>query len=160
MTESRVKADKKVIYPIELAIIFAILSTLFLPSVLFLTEYINGSSVNSNLEILASLEERLENILAMPFNDIPEGKSENIFIESKNGGKLDLKTITLSDKKIDFDCFVEVFPANFSAIKDLSTHRLQRVSMKNALKRITITARWGKENSKHNIQLVSYKANI
>ena len=158
MTEYSVNKEKSSIYLIEAMIVLAVLSSLLLPCFFFLSEYIKGGTkVKDNLEILASLEEKLNIILAMPFKDIPEGKSENIIIEAKNGSKLDLKSITLSNKKVDFECFVEVFPTNFSAVKNVSSHLVNRVSVKNALKRITLSAKWG---NGENIQLESFKANI
>ncbi len=158
MTENSGKKEKSSIYLIEAMIVLAVLSTLLLPCFFLISEYVKGGTkIKSNLEILASLEEKLDIILAMPFKDIPEGKSQNIIIEAKNGSKLDLKSITLSNKKVDFECIVEEFPSNFSAVKSVSSHLVNRISVKNALKRITINAKWG---NGENLQLVSFKANI
>ena len=147
--------------PIEVMIVLAILSTFFLPSVMYIIEFAKGGSrIKDNSIILGLVEERLEKVLAMPFNEIPEGKSSNIILESKNGNRVDLNSFILSNKKISFECFVEVVPVEFSAIKNYSFHHLQKVSLENGMKKITITAFIQNGDKMQNIHLMAYKANM
>ncbi len=147
--------------PIVLMIVCAVLSTLFLPLAMYGIEKAKGSSQISNqYEILVFVEEQLDKILFMPFNDIPEGLSSNKVIASTTGHKLDLQSKTISNNIVSFECFVETLPVSFSAIKNYSLHNLQKALLQNGMKKITITAKWGKGDNKQNIQLVAFKANI
>ena len=128
---------------------------------MFLIEYAKGGSdIGDRFEILNRIEERLDMALAMPFKDIPDGLSKDIVIESDNGRKLDLKPINISNKQVFFECMAETIPMSFEAIKDYSTHQIQRAKVENGLKKITITAKWGKDNNSQKIQLMVYKANL
>ena len=128
---------------------------------MFLIEYAKGGSdIGDRFEILNRIEERLDMALAMPFKDIPDGLSKDIIIESDNGRKLDLKPINISNKQVFFECMAETIPMSFEAIKDYSTHQIQRAKVENGLKKITITAKWGKDNNSQKIQLMVYKANL
>lgn len=139
----------------------AIFSVLVLPLTLLLMEYEKGaSSTKAKFAILDSVEKKLEAALALPFNDIPEGKTSNVIIQSKNGNTLDLNTSTISNKKVNYECSVEVMPVNFSAVTDSSTRDIKSVKLENGLKKITISAIWGKGTEKQNIQLIAYKANL
>jgi len=155
------KKNNQGISLIEVMTALTILSTLILPSFMFLIEYVKGGSdIGDRFEILNRIEEKLETVLAIPFKDIPEGLSKDIVIESENGRKLDLKPIRISNKQVSFECMVEVIPMSFEAIKDYSTHQIQRAKIDNGLKKITITAKWGKDNNVKDIQLMVYKANL
>lgn len=146
---------------IEVMIALTILSTLILPSFMFIIEYTKGGSeIGDRFEILSQIEQRLEIALSMPYSDIPEGKSSDTIIKSENGRSLDLKQINISNKKVSFECLVEVLPVTFSAIKDYSTRQLQKITVENGIKKITIIAKWGKGNRVRNIDLVAYKSNL
>jgi prepilin-type N-terminal cleavage/methylation domain-containing protein len=146
---------------IEVMIALTILSTLILPSFMFIIEYTKGGSeIGDRFEILSQIEQRLEIALSMPYSDIPEGKSSDTIIKSENGRSLDLKQINISNKKVSFECLVEVLPVTFSAIKDYSTRQLQKITIENGIKKITIIAKWGKGNRVRNIDLVAYKSNL
>lgn len=146
---------------IEVMIALTILSSLILPGFMFIIEYTRGGSeIGDRFEILSRVEERLEAALAMPFADIPEGITTDKVIESENGRKLDLKPITISKRKVSFECSVEVLPVTFSAIKDYSTRQLQKITVEKGLKKVIITAKWGKSNREKKIDLIAYKANL
>jgi putative pyruvate formate lyase activating enzyme len=51
-------------------------------------------------------------------------------------------------------------PESVEAVKNYSTHQTQRAKIDNGLKKITITAKWGKDNNVKDIQLMVYKANL
>lgn len=155
------KKNNQGISLIEVMTALTILSTLILPAFMFLIEYVKGGSdIGDRFEILNRIEERLDTALAMPFNDIPDGLSKDIIIESGNGRKLDLKPIKISNKLVSFECMTETIPMNFEAIKNYTTHQIQRAKIENGLKKITITAKWGKDNNSQKIQLMVYKANL
>ena len=155
------KKNNQGISLIEVMTALTILSTLILPVFMFLIEYVKGGSdIGDRFEILNRIEERLDTALAIPFKDIPDGLSKDITIESENGRKLDLKPIKISNKLVYFECMAETIPMNFEAIKNYSTHQIQRAKIENGLKKITITAKWGKDNSSQKIQLMVYKANL
>ena len=153
--------SRKGVSLIEVMIALTILSTLILPGFMFLLEYTRGGSdMGDRYEILNRIEERLEAVLAMPFNDIPEGTTTDVVITSENGRKLDLKPITIANKNVTFECDVETLSVDFAAMKDYSTRQLQRATVENGMKRVTITARWGKGRKAQNLQLMVYKANL
>ncbi len=155
------KKNNQGISLIEVMTALTILSTLILPLFMFLIEYAKGGSdIGDRFEILNRIEERLETALSMPFDTIPEGLSKDITIESENGKTLDLKPIKISNKQVSFECMVETIPTNFEAIKNYNTHQIQRAKIENGLKKITITAKWGKDNNSREIQLMVYKANL
>jgi hypothetical protein len=155
------KKNNQGISLIEVMTALTILSTLILPSFMFLIEYAKGGSdIGDRFEILNRIEEKLETALAIPFKDIPDGLSKDIVIESENGRKLDLKPIKISNKQVSFECMVETIPMSFEAVKNYSTHQTQRAKIDNGLKKITITAKWGKDNNVKDIQLMVYKANL
>lgn len=163
MTETSKNNLNQGISPIELMIVLTVVSTLFLPCMMYFTEWSKGSSkAKDKLLVLSLVEERLEKILAMPFKDIPEGKSSNITIESQNGKKVDLGSLIIatSNKKVSFECLVETVPVDFSAIKNYSLHNIQRVSVENGMKKITISAQILDGENKQTIQLMAYKANL
>ena len=146
---------------IEVMIALTILSTLILPIFMFLIEYTKGSSdIGDKFEVLNRVEEKLEAALSMPFDSIPQGLSKDITICSENGKQLDLKSIKINNKQVSFECSVETIPVNFEAMKNYSTHQLQKAKLENGLKKITITAQWGKNNNNQKIQLMVYKANL
>ena len=155
------KKNNKGVSLIEVMTALTILSTLILPSFMFLFEYAKGGSeIGDRFEVLNRIEERLESALAMPFNDIPEGLSKDITIESENGRKLDLKPLKIGNKQVSFECSVEIIPMTFEAMKDYKTHQLQKATIENGLKKITIIAKWGKGNYNQRVQLTVYKANL
>ncbi|MBR4569388.1 MAG: prepilin-type N-terminal cleavage/methylation domain-containing protein [Candidatus Riflebacteria bacterium] len=155
------KKNNQGISLIEVMTALTILSTLILPLFMFLIEYAKGGSdIGDRFEILNRIEERLETALSMPFDAIPEGLSKDITIESEKGKTLDLKPIKISNKQVSFECMVETIPTNFEAIKNYNTHQIQRAKIENGLKKITITAKWGKDNNSREIQLMVYKANL
>ncbi len=163
MTETNKNNLNQGISPIELMIVLTILSSLFLPCMMYFTEWAkDGSRIKDKMLALSLVEEKLEKLLAMPFNDIPEGKSTNITIESKNGNKVDLGSLIIatSNNKVTFECFVEIVPVDFSAIKNYSFHHLQRVSVEKGMKKITLTAQIVNGNNKQDVQLMAYKANL
>ena len=146
---------------IEVMITLAIFSVLILPITMYLVEYEKGAfSVKEKFAILDSVEKKVESALTLPFNEIPEGKTSNVVIQTQSGEKLDLKSITILNRKVNYECFVEVLPVSFSAMTDSSTRDIKSVKMENALKKITITAIWGKGTEIQNIQLIAYKANL
>ena len=154
------KKNNQGISLIEVMIALTILSTLILPLFMFLIEYVKGGSdIGDRFEVLNRIEEKLETALSMPFDDIPEGLSQDITIESKNGKKLDLKPIKIGNKQISFECMTETIPICFEAIKNYSTHQMERAKVEKGLKKIAITAKWGKNNSKE-IKLIVYKGNL
>ena len=155
------KKNNQGISLVEVMTALTILSTLILPLFMFLIEYAKGGSdIGDRFEILNRIEERLETALAMPFDDIPEGLSKDITIESKKGRNLDLKPIKINNKQVSFECMVESIPMDFEAIKNYTTHQIQRAKIENGLKKITITAKWGKDNNSREIHLMVYKANL
>ncbi len=155
------KKNNRGISLIEVMTALTILSTLILPSFMFIIEYSKGGSdIGDRFEILNRIEERLEAALSMPFDDIPNGLTTDKVIESANGKKLDLKPISISNKQVSFECDVEVVPVSFEAIKDYTTHQLQRITVESGLKKITITAKWGKKKVNQSVQLTVFKANI
>ncbi len=161
MDRIRFKKNSKGVSLIEVMIALTILSTLILPGLMFILYYSKGgSTIGDKFEILNSLEEKIETVLAMPFDDIPIGLSTDVIIESGNGKKLDLKTTKIFKNNVRFECFAEILPVNFSAIEDYSTRQIQKATVEKGLKKITITAKWGKDKRDQIIQLIVYKANI
>ena len=155
------KRNNQGISLIEVMTALTILSTLILPAFMFIFEYTKGGSeIGDRFEALNRVEEKLESALSMPFNDIPNGLSKDITIESANGKKLDLKPVVIGNKQVSFECLVETIPTSFEAIKDYSTHQLQKANIENGLKKITITAKWGKEKYNQKVILTVYKANL
>lgn len=152
---------RKGVSVIEVMIALTILSTLVLPGFMFIVEYTRGGSdMGDRFEVLNRIEEKLETVLAMPFNDIPEGKTTDVVITSANGRKLDLKPVTIANKNVTFECEAETLSVDFAAMKDYSTRQLQRATVENGMKRVTITARWGKGKREQNMFLMVYKANL
>ena len=96
----------------------------------------------------------------MNFYDIPDGKSTDVVIESENGRKLDLKPIKIGANEVSFDFEAETLPVSFAAMKDAETRQLQKATLDEGMKKITITANWGKGKRKQNIQMIVYKANL
>lgn len=153
--------NRKAVSLIEVMIALAILSTLALPSFMFIFEYTKGGSdLGDRYEALNRVEERIEAALAMPFNLIPEGKTTEGIIEGENGRKLDLNPITLGNNSVEFECEVKILPVDFTLMRNYSTRQLQKVKVENGMKRITITAKWGKGKKVQNVQLMAYKANL
>ncbi len=153
--------NKKGVSLIEVMIALTMLSMLVLPAFMFIVEYTRGgSNIGDHYEVLNKVEERLEAALAMNFYDIPDGKSTNVVIESENGRKLDLKPIKIGANEVSFDFEAETLPVSFAAMKDAETRQLQKATLDDGMKKITITANWGKGKRKQNIQMIVYKANL
>lgn len=153
--------SRKAVSLIEVMIALAILSTLVLPSFMFIFEYSKGGSdLGDRYEVLNRAEERIEAALAIPFHLIPEGKTTKVVIEGENGRKLDLNPITLGNNTVEFECEVKTIPVDFTLMKNFSTRQLQKARLENGMKRITVTAQWGKGKRAQNVQLMAYKANL
>jgi hypothetical protein len=138
----------------------AMLSTLALPMGMFLIEYSRGSSqLGDYYQVLNMVEQRLEITMKMPFHSIPVGKTEKALIENRSGMNLDLRTAEVGKNQIQFTLETEILPVEFAAMKDSFSGLLQRARVEQGIKRLELTAKWGKKR-KHNIKLVAFKANL
>lgn len=156
---NKVMTSRRGMSVIEISLVLAILSLLSLPGVMVFTEYSRGGSdVSYRYEILKNIESRLENALAMSFEDIPTGMSSNIVIESANGIKLDLKPVIVCNKQIVFECESEVFPVDFGALKDYESRQLHKSRVDEGIKSIKISARWGVGEQSQKMELMAYKS--
>lgn len=152
---------RRAISLIEVMIILAILSLFVLPGFMLMKEYSRGgNTISERYEILSFLEERLETALALPFADIPEGVKSDVIIDGGNGLKLDLKPIVVAGKVITFECKTEILNLDFSAYRDYDSRQIKSITLENGMKRITITARWGKGTYIQDLSLTSYKADL
>ena len=156
------KKNSHAVSLVEVMPIMAILSILILPLLILVTEYNRGDfSLKENYEVLASVEEKIETVLAMSFSDLIEGERQNVIIESKNGIKLDLRPVFINNKIVNFKCIVETFPVAFSPIKSNATNNnYKRINLENGMKKVTIIANWGKKDRMKTIELICYKSNL
>ncbi len=156
------KKNSHAVSLVEIMPIMAILSILILPLFILVTEFNSGNStLKEDYEVLASVEAKIETVMAMPFSDLPEGESQNVLIESKNGIKLDLRPISIvNNKTVYFKCLVENFPVSFSSIKNKSTNNYKKVTIENGMKKVTVTANWGKKENLKTVKLICYKSNF
>lgn len=145
---------------VEVLIAMAILSTLALPMGMFLVEYNRGSSqLGDYYQILNLTEEKLEKILAMSFHDIPVGKNAGRLFEVDTRPVLDLRPAKIGNSLVKFEIVAELVNLEFSALRDAATFEMEKVKLDSAMKRIEVTASWGKE-SQHKISLLAYKAHL
>lgn len=145
---------------IEVMIAMAILSTLALPMGMFLVEQMRGSSqLGDYYQILNLLEEKLEIVLEMRFQDIPVGDVTDVLVESPGGRELDLRPAEVARNLVNFRMRSELLPVNFAALKDAASSELQSIVAEDGMKRIEIFAEWG-EKRQHTLNLVAYRANL
>jgi prepilin-type N-terminal cleavage/methylation domain-containing protein len=145
---------------IEVMIAMAILSTLALPMGMFLVEQMRGSSqLGDYYQILNLLEEKLEIVLEMRFQDVPVGDVTNVLVESPGGRELDLRPAEVARNLVNFRMRSELLPVNFAALKDAASSELQSIVAEDGMKRIEIFAEWG-EKRQHTLNLVAYRANL
>lgn len=145
---------------VEVLIALAILSTLALPLLMFLVEYSRGSSqLGDYYQILNIVEEKLDTALSLDFVEIPTGETLGGLVESPTGRHLDLRPVEVSHEIVTFRMKAEIVAVEFSAMKDSTSGQLQRARVEDGMRRIEMTAEWGKKK-KHSINLVSYKANL
>lgn len=146
---------------IEIMIALTMLSMLALPAFMFIIEQTRGgANIGNSYEILSKVEERIEAVLAMDFYSIPDGKTTDTVITAANGRKLDLKPENIGGYKVGFEMESETLPVSFAAMKDAKTRQLQRASLEDGMKKVTITAKWGKGKKSQTIDLMVYKANL
>jgi prepilin-type N-terminal cleavage/methylation domain-containing protein len=145
---------------VEVLVALAILSTLALPMLMFLVEYSRGSSqLGDYYQILNIVEEKLDTALSLDFTEVPDGETSGGTVDSRTGRHLDLRPVEVAHEIVTFRMRVEVVAVDFSAMKDSTSGQLQRARVEDGMKRIELTAEWGKKK-KHSINLISYKANL
>jgi prepilin-type N-terminal cleavage/methylation domain-containing protein len=145
---------------IEVMIAMAILSTLALPMGMFLVEQMRGSSqLGDYYQILNLLEEKLETVLDMRFQDIPVGDVKDVLVESQGSRGLDLRPAEVARNMVNFRMRCEMLPVNFSALKDAASNELESIVAEDSMKRVEIFAEWG-DKRQHSLNLVAYRANL
>lgn len=145
---------------VEVLIAMAILSTLALPMGMFLVEYNRGSSqLGDYYQILNLLEEKLENVLAMSFHDIPTGDQPGALVEVDGRTVLDLRPVQVAGSLVNFRLRSEVVAVEFAALKDGFSGQLQKARVEEGMKKVEIFAEWG-EKGKHRLNLVAYRADL
>lgn len=145
---------------VEVLVALAILSTLALPMLMFLVEYSRGSAqLGDYYQILNIVEEKLDTALSLDFTEVPDGETSGGTVDSRTGRHLDLRPVEVAHEIVTFRMRVEVVAVDFSAMKDSTSGQLQRARVEDGMKRIELTAEWGKKK-KHSINLISYKANL
>ncbi len=157
---SGIMNGKTAVSLVEVLIALAILSTLALPMFMFVVEYSRGSSqLGDYYQVLNIVEEKLDIALAMNFNEIPAGATQNMLVPCSSGQNLDLRPAEVNRSIVNFRMHTEVLPIEFAAMKDSTSGQLQRARVEDGMKRIEIIAEWG-DKKKHSISLISYKAHL
>jgi prepilin-type N-terminal cleavage/methylation domain-containing protein len=145
---------------VEVLIAMAILSTLALPMGMFLLEYNRGSSqLGDYYQILNTLEEKLETVLAMNYDDIPPGEKADVLVENEGRPLLDLRPAQIANNRVYFRLRAETVAVDFTAMKDSTSGQLQKVRVDNGMKKVEIFANWG-DKKQHSLSLLAYRADL
>ncbi|MFZ2955624.1 MAG: prepilin-type N-terminal cleavage/methylation domain-containing protein [Candidatus Ozemobacteraceae bacterium] len=145
---------------VEMLVALCILSTILLPIGMFLVEYLRGSNeLGDSHQAMNLLEEKMELALTRPYAAIPIGQTENKSITFEGRSVIDLRPVDLGVQKVSFSLNVEVVPVEFSAIADAKTGRLERATVDDGMKRLTLRAVWGRKGERF-MDLVAYKADL
>lgn len=145
---------------VEVLVALTILSTILLPIGMFMVEYLRGSNnLGDSHQVMNILEEKMELALTRPYGSLPVGKTEGKSIVWDGQQVVDLRPVELANQKVEFTLNVEVVPVEFSAVADASTGRLERCSVEDGFKRLSLRAVWGRKKE-HFFDLVAYKADL
>ncbi|MBF0498725.1 MAG: prepilin-type N-terminal cleavage/methylation domain-containing protein [Candidatus Riflebacteria bacterium] len=145
---------------VEMLVALSILSTILLPIGMFLVEYLRGSNeLGDSHQVMNLLEEKMELVLTRPFSAIPIGSTEGKAVIFEGRSVIDLRPVDLGVQKVSFSLNVEVVPVEFSAIADPKTGRIERATVDDGMKRLTLRAVWGRKGERF-LDLVAYKADL
>lgn len=156
----RVLKAYKGIVLIEILVAFALLSVLALPMGMFLSEFSRGSGRTADrFRILGLVEEKLEAALSFNYDCLPVGDFSDTKLFDDNSRTIDLETVQVSSKRVNFKMSVKKLAADFKAIDEMPSGRLRRARLENAMKRVVIEGTWGEKRSQK-IKLLGYRANL
>ncbi|MBF0544860.1 MAG: prepilin-type N-terminal cleavage/methylation domain-containing protein [Candidatus Riflebacteria bacterium] len=152
--------DTRAVTLLEVLVALAILSSILLPIFMFLIEYLKGSSeLGDSHQVMNLLEEKMEIALTKPFQGFAMGKYEDKAIIYDGREILDLRPNLVGALEVHFSLKVDAASLDFSAIKDAKSGKLERASIDDAMKKLTLRAVWGKKKE-HFSDLVAFKGDL